>query len=226
MHGIVLKRMGHNVWILERSPSALLAEQGAGIGVSDDLEAFMEEYDLVRAPYMLRSPEAFVVDSQGSLITTLKPGVRATSWNTLYYRLRGNFDGLKGYQCEEPPGNSASDGRATYLYGRTLLSIDEEHERLVVKYHHDDDTSGSMSADLVIAADGTGSTIRGMMEPQAKRRYVGYCAWRGTILEQDMGQEAEHLCHGSDRHCQIERSFFLSSVSLPFNEVSHNLITS
>jgi 2-polyprenyl-6-methoxyphenol hydroxylase-like FAD-dependent oxidoreductase len=205
--------MGHNVQILERSPSALLAEQGAGLGVADDLEAFMREYDAVQEPYMLTTPKAFVVDSQGNLITTLTPGVRATSWNTLYYRLRANFDGLKSDYCGESPAEHLDDGKATYLYGQTVLSVKVEDEKLIVKYHDYDGTLSGIRADLVIAADGAGSRIRQVLEPQVKRRYVGYCAWRGVILEKNMEEETKSLCQESDRHCQIERSFFISSVS-------------
>ena len=73
MHGIVLKRMGHSVQILERSPSAILIEQGAGLGVAGDLEAFVREYDSVQEPYMLASPNACVVNSQGDLIIKGRP---------------------------------------------------------------------------------------------------------------------------------------------------------
>ena len=213
IHGLVLKRIGHNVVILERSQSALLAEQGAGLGVPTDLEAFMREYDAIQEQYMLTPPNASIVDSYGDLLLKSEPGIRATSWSTLYYRLRANFDRLKSDHCDKPPPDNLNAGRAIYLYGHTVLDVKKEDGRLIVDYNDHDGTFRSLVGDLVIAADGAGSKIRQMMEPQVKRQYVGYCAWRGTILEQSMERETKSLCRGNDRHCKIDRNLFLSLVS-------------
>ena len=39
----------------------------------------------------------------------------------------------------------------------------------------------TMTADLVVCADGIRSTGRRILVPQAQPRYAGYLAWRGTI---------------------------------------------
>ena len=50
-----------------------------------------------------------------------------------------------------------------------------------------EDKSGkvdTMTADLVIGADGPSSTLRRILIPDVKRNYAGYVAWRGTVPEQ------------------------------------------
>ena len=47
--------------------------------------------------------------------------------------------------------------------------------------------------DLVIAADGPGSSIRKMLCPGTERTYVGYVAWRGTVDESQVSEETKTL---------------------------------
>ena len=47
MHGIVLKRLGHSVHILNREQSGQLQTQGAGIGTTDSVKDFCDAYDLL-----------------------------------------------------------------------------------------------------------------------------------------------------------------------------------
>ena len=74
-----------------------------------------------------------------------------------------------------------------------MLDIKKEDGRLILKHHDYNGMPGSLVADLVIAADGAGSKFRQMMEPEVKRQYVGYCAWRGTILEPNMEEGTKSL---------------------------------
>ena len=210
IYGIVLKHAGHDVRILERIGNALLAEQGAGLGVAYDLERFMTAYDTLEVQYTLLSPKALVVDRYGHVITTLRPGVQSTSWNTLYYKFRSMFDGLQSLHYPTPPPRWPRDGMATYQYGRIVDCIHDADHGLVVQHRDAQGKLASTAADLVIGADGAGSTVRRMLEPDVQRRYVGYCAWRGTVREQDL-VDTLNWCHrGVDRHCQIDRGFFLS----------------
>jgi 2,6-dihydroxypyridine 3-monooxygenase len=44
----------------------------------------------------------------------------------------------------------------------------------------------TLTADLVVCADGTRSTARRILVPQAQPRYAGYLAWRGTIASDEL----------------------------------------
>ena len=63
-------------------------------------------------------------------------------------------------------------------------------DRLVKKQHEDlvneGSRGGQIEADLVIAADGSASFIRRILQPELKPKYTGYVAWRGTVLESDV----------------------------------------
>ena len=204
MYGIVLLDLGHKVRIFERSPEALLAQAGAGLQVSGDLETFMREYDCDSPGYFINNSKALVVDREGNLITTLEPGVRATSWDTLYYRLRVRFDGLKLQHCDRNVHDSKP--RGTYLNGHQVTSIELQDKGPMIHYH-DGIRNASCIADLLISADGAGSTIRAVLQPNVKPEYLEYVALRGTVRPENM---TEIMRATTDRHCQIKQSFFIS----------------
>lgn len=60
-----------------------------------------------------------------------------------------------------------------------------------VKYQDQDGKDGSLIADLVIGADGPSSTTRKILQPEVERTYAGYVAWRGTVLESEVSEEAK-----------------------------------
>lgn len=154
-----------------------------------------------------------MVDGEGKVVATLQPGMRATSWDTLYGKLRRMVEGLEGVE---------------YFYGREVVGVRDlgEEGGVEVKYlqmAEDGDEDGeegdgsremTTTADLVIAADGSGSMIRRLLTPEVERQYVGYVAWRGTVPEKMMSEEMREVFLGDeDRHCQIEKSFFISLVN-------------
>lgn len=133
--GIVLQRLGHDVTILERTLSQILAGQGAGISLSSlippifesfkNLTAsgspiieFFDKYDRTGTQYYINVPSEFqYLKRDGSVKATVTTNIRnlSASWDSLYTTLRANFGG--GY--EKGSGNSAKkeadDGKAEYL---------------------------------------------------------------------------------------------------------------
>jgi 2-polyprenyl-6-methoxyphenol hydroxylase-like FAD-dependent oxidoreductase len=49
--------------------------------------------------------------------------------------------------------------------------------------------TGSVEADLLVAADGSRSLARSVLFPDIKPRYAGYVAWRGVVAESEAGPE-------------------------------------
>ncbi|ESZ93047.1 hypothetical protein SBOR_6568 [Sclerotinia borealis F-4128] len=50
-HGIILRRLGHHVRILERHPPSRQMSLGAGIAAMEHVQSFIEKYDETKTPY-------------------------------------------------------------------------------------------------------------------------------------------------------------------------------
>lgn len=114
---------------------------------------------------------------------------KMVSWDLLYFVMRACFDGLESDYCEVPRSN-AGDGNASYEYSRKVTNVsNKEAEKLEVEFEDEDGKKGAEIADMVLAADGPSSSIRRLLLPEVERKYVGYVAWRGTLLESEANQE-------------------------------------
>ena len=216
MHGIVAKRLGHKVAIFERHHDAHLAQQGAGIGLSGALDAFMREYNAIQQDFVLCPPKGVAVDPTGQVIHVKEPGISATSWSILYYLLRANFDGLRSTHCQQPPSGMPTDGSATYVHDRVVTDVQRAGRGMLVEYLDKGMSRGIVSADLVVVAEGSGSKLRDIFAPRSVCRYVGYAAWRGMTLETEVSEETRTACQGNDRYCQADQGFFLSLAAHRF----------
>ena len=54
-------------------------------------------------------------------------------------------------------------------------------------------TGGTLTADLVVCADGIRSTGRRIMLPEAEPRYAGYVAWRGTVDRDELSDATANI---------------------------------
>jgi 2-polyprenyl-6-methoxyphenol hydroxylase-like FAD-dependent oxidoreductase len=114
---------------------------------------------------------------------------KMVSWDLLYFVMRACFDGLQSEYCEVPPA-TAGDGTASYEYSRKVTNVTSKGtEQLEVKFEDPDGKKGVEVADMVLAADGSNSTIRKLLVPDVERKYAGYVAWRGTLLESEATEE-------------------------------------
>lgn len=190
MHGIMLKRLGHSVHILEQSPYSILHGQAAGIRAGEEVQAFFERYDMLNEPYYLDCPGLQFIDRDTQNLGFVKFPMAMTSWTTLYYRLRANFDSLTSKHCPKPPESTKTDGTAIYDLGKRVTNVSYTGGQVEISF---DDTingrSWSLHADLVIAADGSNSVVRRLLLPELQRPYAGYVAWRGSVLEMDTSEE-------------------------------------
>ncbi|KAI9820438.1 MAG: hypothetical protein M1832_003771 [Thelocarpon impressellum] len=187
--GVVLKRLGHSVRILERSPTPLLHHQGAGIVAGSHTQALFESHDDTHRPIAVTSRLRHFLDARGAVVGMQRHPQRMTSWDLLYYVLRANFDGLRSEYAPEP-ARREGEGSAAYEHGVRVERVEYEGGRVTLGFRDRDGKEGSAAADLMIAADGPSSTLRSIVLPQVQRRYAGYVAWRGTVPEDEVSAEA------------------------------------
>ncbi len=66
--GITLKALGHDTTILERNPSALLHDQGAGIVAGGDSLEFFEKFNRCKQPVAVSSKRRQYLDKEGKVV--------------------------------------------------------------------------------------------------------------------------------------------------------------
>jgi 2,6-dihydroxypyridine 3-monooxygenase len=168
---LVLRDQGWDVEVVERSPIPL---EGRGAGI-------------VAHPTTVR----YLVERVGKAIDDI--GVSASRLRYL------NDDGAVAYE------QRCAYRFASYfeLYRGLLDAFGTEHYHLSTELAHLDNrdsevmlsmTNGqTLTADLVVCADGIRSTGRRIMVPEAKTRYAGYVAWRGTIDRDELSGGAASI---------------------------------
>ena len=192
MCGIVLKRLGHNVHILEQYPSSDREGLAAGVGSLEHVQAFFQKHDLlVQRPSSILAEKAQVLNPDMSVKRTIPLSFLMSTWDTIYYRLRANFDGMVSTYCHAPPPLAASDGKAVFDFGKRVTNVRYVEGQPLVEVEEVGIDAGftTMHADLVIAADGSSSRMREIVQPGLQREYPGYVAWRGTVPTRDVPAE-------------------------------------
>ena len=194
MHGTMIKRLGHNVRILDQSLASMRTDHAAGMTTGPQGHEFLQKYDFYQHPYSFPCPGFQIIDKNSNIKRLINLPLNLTGWNVLYYRLRANFDGLKSDFCPEPPPATDAEGDVIYDLGKKATNLSYADNRVTVEF---DDLinsgGGSASADVVIVADGANSTIRQKLLPGLKHKYSGYVAWRGTVPEKGVSKNTVKL---------------------------------
>ncbi|PVH72433.1 hypothetical protein DL98DRAFT_576817 [Cadophora sp. DSE1049] len=175
MNGIILKRLGHHVHILEQNTKSERSDLAAGITTHPEFDEFMDVHDLVKESWFVQSPGIQWLDKNAVVTREAKRPLKMTSWGVIYHRLRANFDGFTSSFCPNPPAAGEKDGTATFDLGKRVTGIsDVEHGvQIAVEDLLDGNKQGSFSADMVILADGANSGLRGTLFPEIERVYAG-----------------------------------------------------
>ncbi|KAK3068106.1 hypothetical protein LTR53_014584 [Teratosphaeriaceae sp. CCFEE 6253] len=195
MHALILLSLPSppTVRILERSPTALLHNQGAGVVAGKETQQFFSQCVRPGRDMVVTSPMRHYLNREGEVMPeTVDPcEQRMTSWDMLYHLLRWRVDGLesayaKGLQADDRP-------KAYYDHGCTVTGIEETADGVKLKWTRKDHGEQSAVADMVFAADGGSSTIRRLLAPDVERKYAGYIAWRGTCPESELSEAARKV---------------------------------
>ena len=75
---------------------------------------------------------------------------------------------------------------------------------------------GDIQADLVIAADGSRSSVRQLLVPSKPAAYVGYLTWRATIPENALSEETQQAFNDKSTSYKMHKSYIIVYASRIF----------
>ncbi|CAL8475641.1 FAD binding domain-containing protein [Caballeronia sp. S22] len=166
--GSALQAIGWDVEIFERSP-ATLESRGGGIVLQGDVVRAMRFAQIVAAhPLGVRSKDRLFLDPQGNELSRQYMPQTQTSWNTLYNTLKQAIP-------EEH-----------YHRGAKFIGFDEHANGVTARF----EDGRLVEGDILIGADGGGSTVRGLLLPDLSPSYSGYVVWRGLVDESKLPKAA------------------------------------
>jgi len=194
MAAIVLRRLGHNVRVLEQTSEKNLEEKGAGITVGSSAKEFFAKHDLTKEDYFVFCPGVQYLNSDSKVTRTMKRPLLMSTWSTLFYRLLANLNGTKSEFCPSPPDLPMQQGVCSVEMGVKVIDVSYANGQVTIDYRNTlKSTNGSIQSDLVISADGASSIVRQILLPNINRTYAGYVAWRGFVIERDVSQKSREI---------------------------------
>ncbi|MEL6786735.1 MAG: FAD binding domain-containing protein [Cyanobacteria bacterium J06607_15] len=194
--GTLLRSIGWDVDIYERSPSSL-ASRGGGIVLQPEiLQAFNRAEVAYELPFGVTAYRRFFLESDGGIAEQMLTRQTQTSWNLIYSALIRHF----------PPEH--------YHQGKQLTNLQQNEQEVRATFADGTKATG----DLLIGADGAGSTVRQKLLPKHNPSYAGYVAYRGLVDETDLDQETAELMTESFVFQQIPNSHILQYVIPGENE--------
>jgi 2-polyprenyl-6-methoxyphenol hydroxylase-like FAD-dependent oxidoreductase len=160
-NAIALRSLGCEVEVFEKS-SGLMKDRGAGIVFQQEVAEFLTRYEVapleaVVVPVRVRRYLA----ADGSVAQEGPMPQAMTSWDMLYRKLRAAF------------------GDDHYHVGVQLARFETANDKVTARF----EGGREEVCDLLVGADGPGSTVRQQLLPTVRSVYAGYVAWRGVVLE-------------------------------------------
>ncbi|MCG8583675.1 MAG: FAD binding domain-containing protein [Pirellulales bacterium] len=188
--GTMLKSIGWDVDVYERSDKDLESRGGGIVLQPDVVDVFGRiGVDLNTLDLGVQSNNRVVLDRDGAIRSNEYAPQIQTSWSLIYSTLRAAFD------------------KRHYHRGKRFVSVDQNADDRKVTARFDD---GSVdTGDLLIGADGGGSSVRSLLWPDSTPTYAGYLAWRGLVPEQEMPKSSRNVLHGHFGFANGEQSHML-----------------
>jgi 2-polyprenyl-6-methoxyphenol hydroxylase-like FAD-dependent oxidoreductase len=162
LSGLLLRRAGWRVDIYERVESEL-SGRGAGIVAQAELIARLYKLGLKTEALGVHITTRKILDRDGRLSIEFACPQVLTAWERVYRLLRDAF----------PPEH--------YHRGRGLAGYAQDEAQAHAHFSGGE----TISADLLVGADGIRSTVRQQAAPDVLPLYAGYCAWRALLNESD-----------------------------------------
>lgn len=168
----------------------------AGICLGSDMQELLLEHDRIMQPFSFESEKLVLLSREGETKLFIRARRNVTSWDSLYYRLRSNFDGYASDYYPTSPESRTQDGVAEYTSKTKCIDLQTNRSSAVVQVTIEDQvtkTNRCYDADIVIAADGPSSLLRKKYLPNCVEKYVGYVVWRGVVPEARISSSTRDL---------------------------------
>ena len=181
---LLLRDLGFQVDVYERTPTPLDG-RGSGIVLQPDTVRWFAERSQQKLED-LRTATSYVqyLDPSGATIHRERARWTYTSWGTFYRALLADF------------------GTERYHYGEFACGFSQDANTATVRF-----VSGkTVSADLVVFADGITSPAREYFDPAATLTYSGYVGWRGTVALSDLTGRTRHALDDAITYTVIPNS--------------------
>jgi 2,6-dihydroxypyridine 3-monooxygenase len=184
----VLGDLGCDVSVLERSPEPLTG-RGAGIVLHPATVRWWRKNDVRPLHEMSAAMRRLrYLDADGDIADEQLCRYRVSSFDALYRDLSARMD---------PARHRLGCAVAGFEVGDDGVTVALEGER-------------SERCDLLVGADGIGSRARQTLLPEVEPRYAGYVAWRGAVVEHDLGPAALDALLGAIAYHLMDHSHFLT----------------
>jgi 2-polyprenyl-6-methoxyphenol hydroxylase-like FAD-dependent oxidoreductase len=160
LSGLLLRRAGWNVDIFERVESEL-SGRGAGIVAQAELIERLRKLGLKTDALGVQIKTRKIIDREGRVTHEIDCPQVLTAWERAYRLLRDAFPSDR------------------YHRGRGLTHLSQDSASVTAYFSGGE----SVSAELLVGADGIRSTVRQQCAPQVLPLYAGYSAWRALVAE-------------------------------------------
>jgi 2,6-dihydroxypyridine 3-monooxygenase len=146
----------------------------------------------------LEVPASFFryVDRSGSVVHEEPSPYTFTAWSTIYTSLLELFDPIR------------------YHHGHTLTHFEQDDGGIHAEFANGE----SVTAELLVCADGILSTARGQIAPAATPRYAGYVGWRGTVERELLSPATAALLSDAITYAVVDHSHILAYPIPPLEE--------
>ncbi len=168
---LLLRDLGASVDVYERSPVEL-AQRGAGIGFLPESQRYLvERANVALDDISVATSHIRYLNRDSEVVYDGPHPYRFSSWTTIYRRLLA---------CLPPE-----------LYHLNHEMTEWHDGGAGVTVHFGNGVTNA--ADLLVCADGVGSTARGRLLPDVQPAYAGYVCWRGMVPEAALDATTRNL---------------------------------
>ena len=192
--GILLRSIGWQVDIYERSPHEL-DSRGGGVVLQADVITAFKRVGIPTERLGVEATERYYLQKNGS-IQQMPMRQTLTAWNVLYSAMRRHFPAEHYHQ------------------GKVLSHIQPEADQVTAIFADGTRETG----DLLVGADGPTSTVRQQLLPTYDLQYAGYVGYRGLVDEADLAPEAAEIFTERFVFYQLPNSHILQYVIPGENE--------